>query len=138
MSQIAFNGTGVALVTPFKNGQADYPTLEGLINYVIDGGVDYLVSLVGECCVSNSWQNWNDAQGRRTKKLGEAAASFIKQDTLKDVEILKPQIHKPPKLATFVVVIRPRSYLNLEMFSCGKKRRRTLTTHNDSNNQVLK
>lgn len=45
MSQISFNGTGVALVTPFKNGQIDYTTLEGLINYVIEGGVDYLVSL---------------------------------------------------------------------------------------------
>ncbi len=41
-----FQGTGVALVTPFNSdGSVDYASLERLINYVIDGGVDYLVSL---------------------------------------------------------------------------------------------
>lgn len=39
------NGTGVALVTPFQNGKVDYKALEKLINHVIEGGVDYLVSL---------------------------------------------------------------------------------------------
>ncbi len=39
-------GTGVALVTPFDANQAvDYPALERVINYVIDGGVEYLVTL---------------------------------------------------------------------------------------------
>ena len=38
-------GTGVALVTPFQNGQVDYKDLEKLINHVIDGSVEYLVSL---------------------------------------------------------------------------------------------
>ena len=38
-------GTGVALVTPFINGKIDYETLERIIEYTIDGGVDYLVSL---------------------------------------------------------------------------------------------
>ncbi len=37
-------GTGVALVTPFKKDLSiDYKSLENLINYVIDGGVNYLV-----------------------------------------------------------------------------------------------
>ena len=37
-------GTGVALVTPFKDDKSlDYIGLENLINYVIDGGIDYLV-----------------------------------------------------------------------------------------------
>jgi len=41
-----FHGTGVAMVTPFDtNGQVDYAGLENLINYLIDGGVNYLVSL---------------------------------------------------------------------------------------------
>lgn len=40
----AFKGIGVALVTPFlEDLQVDYPSLERLINHVIDGGVDYLV-----------------------------------------------------------------------------------------------
>lgn len=40
-----FNGTGVALVTPFKAGKVDFEGLKRLINHVIEGGVDYVVSL---------------------------------------------------------------------------------------------
>lgn len=39
-------GTGVAAVTPFNtNGEIDFTGLENLINHMIDGGVDYIVSL---------------------------------------------------------------------------------------------
>ncbi|WP_282628192.1 4-hydroxy-tetrahydrodipicolinate synthase [Empedobacter sedimenti] len=39
-------GTGVALVTPFQqDGAVDYVALEKLVNYSIDGGVEYLVIL---------------------------------------------------------------------------------------------
>ena len=39
-------GTGVALVTPFKpDGSVDYAALERVIDFVIDGGVEYLVTL---------------------------------------------------------------------------------------------
>lgn len=40
-----FRGTGVALVTPFKNGRIDWDGLEKIIEHVIAGGVDFLVSL---------------------------------------------------------------------------------------------
>ncbi len=41
-----FEGVGVALVTPFhRDGEIDYPALEKVINHVIDGHVDYLVTL---------------------------------------------------------------------------------------------
>lgn len=40
-----FSGTGVALITPFRNYHIDYPALEEIINFVIDSGVDYVVSL---------------------------------------------------------------------------------------------
>ncbi len=40
-----FRGTGVALVTPFKNGQIDWEDLEKLIEHVLSGGVEFLVSL---------------------------------------------------------------------------------------------
>lgn len=41
-----FRGTGVALVTPFnEDGSIDFDGLESLINYNIEGGVEYLVSL---------------------------------------------------------------------------------------------
>ncbi len=38
-------GTGVALVTPFRNGQIDRPSLESIMEHVLAGGVDFLVSL---------------------------------------------------------------------------------------------
>ena len=40
-----FSGTGVALITPFRNYVVDYPALGEIINFVIDSGVDYVVSL---------------------------------------------------------------------------------------------
>jgi 4-hydroxy-tetrahydrodipicolinate synthase len=41
-----FYGTGVAIVTPFQaNGQIDYDALSRLIDYLIQGGVEYIVSL---------------------------------------------------------------------------------------------
>ncbi len=41
-----FRGTGVALITPFKqNGTVDYGALEKLIRFNIEGGVNYFVIL---------------------------------------------------------------------------------------------
>ncbi|KIO76275.1 dihydrodipicolinate synthase [Pedobacter lusitanus] len=51
-----FHGTGVALVTPFNaDGSVDYDSLAKLINYQIDGKVEYLVSLgtTGETATLN-------------------------------------------------------------------------------------
>jgi len=40
------SGTGVALITPFKsNLEVDYPALGRVIDLVIEGGVDYVVTL---------------------------------------------------------------------------------------------
>ncbi|MBN2746432.1 MAG: 4-hydroxy-tetrahydrodipicolinate synthase [Bacteroidales bacterium] len=39
-------GTGVALVTPFhENGQVDFESLQNLVNFVIAGGVEFVVAL---------------------------------------------------------------------------------------------
>src|SRR5690606_34502156 len=39
-------GTGIALITPFnENGSIDFPALEKLVDYSINGGVEYLVCL---------------------------------------------------------------------------------------------
>ncbi len=40
------SGVGAAMITPFTpNGQVDYDALARMIDYVIDGGVDYIVAL---------------------------------------------------------------------------------------------
>ncbi len=56
MKHTDYIGTGVALVTPFKNGEVDYNALSRIINYVLEGGVDYLVALgsTGETATLNS------------------------------------------------------------------------------------
>ena len=41
----ALEGTGVALVTPFKDGVIDFEAHERILEFVIKGGVDYVVSL---------------------------------------------------------------------------------------------
>jgi 4-hydroxy-tetrahydrodipicolinate synthase len=39
-----FKGTGVAIVTPFtKDGNVDFKSLERLVNFIIKGGVEYVV-----------------------------------------------------------------------------------------------
>lgn len=55
MSSFKLRGTGVALVTPFKNNEIDYKALGDLLEYVINGGVDYLVALgsTGETATLN-------------------------------------------------------------------------------------
>lgn len=45
MNSVNLSGTGVALVTPFKNGAVDFNSLTNIINHVINGGVDYVISL---------------------------------------------------------------------------------------------
>ena len=40
------NGLGVALVTPFSaNGKVDFPSLQAVVEHVIQGGADFLVAL---------------------------------------------------------------------------------------------
>ncbi|MBI1226213.1 MAG: 4-hydroxy-tetrahydrodipicolinate synthase [Bacteroidetes bacterium] len=46
MKQQQLNGTGVAIVTPFQQGgKIDFDALEKIIEHVITGGVDFIVSL---------------------------------------------------------------------------------------------
>jgi len=45
MNQLCSGGTGVALVTPFRLNDIDFPALERIIEHVIAGGVDFIVSL---------------------------------------------------------------------------------------------
>ena len=50
-----YKGTGVALITPLKNGNIDFHALERIIEHVIAGGVNYLVPLgsTGETATLN-------------------------------------------------------------------------------------
>lgn len=45
ISRARLRGTGVAIVTPFKNGKVDYPALRKIVEHLISGKVNYLVAL---------------------------------------------------------------------------------------------
>jgi 4-hydroxy-tetrahydrodipicolinate synthase len=45
MIQSKFVGTGVAIITPFLNGEIDYPAMTKVINHIIEGGAEYIVAL---------------------------------------------------------------------------------------------
>ena len=54
-------GIGVAVITPFKNGEVDYSSLTQVINHILGGGVDYLVMLgsTGETATLNAEESRN-------------------------------------------------------------------------------
>ena len=54
-------GIGVAVITPFKNGEVDYSSLTRVINHILGGGVDYLVMLgsTGETATLNAEESRN-------------------------------------------------------------------------------
>ena len=45
MASFTPTGTGVALITPFTSGRIDFEALSRIIDHVIEGGVEYVVSL---------------------------------------------------------------------------------------------
>ncbi len=45
MIQSKFVGTGVAMITPFKNGEIDFPAMEKIIEHIIHGKAEYIVVL---------------------------------------------------------------------------------------------
>ncbi len=55
MKDQRFIGTGVAIITPFRNDEIDFPALGNIIDYVINGGVNYIVALgsTGETATLN-------------------------------------------------------------------------------------
>ena len=55
-----FKGTGVAIITPFKQQKIDFDALTDVVNHVINGGVDYIVALgsTGETATLN----WKEAR----------------------------------------------------------------------------
>jgi 4-hydroxy-tetrahydrodipicolinate synthase len=87
-----FYGTGIAIVTPFQeDGQIDYDGLKNLINYLIDGGVEYIVSLgtTGENVTLSAaekkkvWQHTADVVNGRVNLIagigGNNTAEIVEQ-----------------------------------------------------------
>jgi 4-hydroxy-tetrahydrodipicolinate synthase len=114
MLRHALNGTGVALVTPFKKDKSiDFEALENLIDIQIAGGINYVVSLgtTGESVVLSDQEKIevfnctvNKVNGRVPIVIGiggnDTAAviqSFSKFDLTKVVAILSvtPYYNKP-------------------------------------------
>lgn len=55
MKDQRFIGTGVAIITPFRDNEVDFPALGSIIEHVISGGVNYIVALgsTGETATLN-------------------------------------------------------------------------------------
>lgn len=55
MKESKYKGTGVAIITPFKDQKIDFDALTTVVEHVINGGVDYLVALgsTGETATLN-------------------------------------------------------------------------------------
>lgn len=45
MKHTQYVGTGVALITPFRNGKIDFDAFKKIIDHVLEGGVEYVVPL---------------------------------------------------------------------------------------------
>lgn len=109
-----FHGTGVALVTPFNtDGTVDYQGLKKLINHLVDGGIDYLVSLgtTGETATLSKDEKkkvWdftaeiNDGRlplvagigGNDTQSIGQAIKTF-ENNQYSAVLSVSPYYNKP-------------------------------------------
>lgn len=44
MATPLFTGCGTAIVTPFKNGEVDYPALDRLVEMQLEGGIDAIIA----------------------------------------------------------------------------------------------
>jgi 4-hydroxy-tetrahydrodipicolinate synthase len=89
-----FYGTGVAMVTPFEaDGQVDYDALGRLIDYLIDGSVEYLVSLgtTGESATLSADERKRVFAYTAEKVAGRAGlvAGIAGNNTLEVVDQLK-------------------------------------------------
>jgi 4-hydroxy-tetrahydrodipicolinate synthase len=89
-----FYGTGVAAVTPFHaDGQIDYDALSKLIDYLVDGGIEYLVSLgtTGESATLSSEERkkvWDFTAKAINGRIG-LVAGIGGNNTLEVVEQIK-------------------------------------------------
>lgn len=75
MKKNPFQGTGIALVTPFTlSGEVDYPALTRLVNHCISGGVEFLVALgtTGETATLTS-----EEKGRIQESILSATANRV-------------------------------------------------------------
>ena len=73
-----FRGVGTAMITPFKNGDIDYFTLERLIDLQIEGGVDALIigGTTGEAAVLSDSERYSLFEFCREKCLGRTKLIF--------------------------------------------------------------
>ena len=72
MKKHILQGTGVALITPFKDDKSiDIPALEKLVHYQIENGVDYLVVLGTTAETATLSENEKEIVKETTKKANQ-------------------------------------------------------------------
>jgi len=103
MKHKAYIGTGVALITPFKNGAVDHDALKRIIDHVIEGGVEYLVLLgsTGETATLNHQEAreiLNTAIAHNAGRVPIVAGNFAGNNTLEIVRQIA-EFAAPPMLS---------------------------------------
>ena len=84
-----FEGLSVAMVTPFRQGEVDYPALDRLLDHLLEGGVDGIIPLgttgegptvsleerseivkrsVQRARSASSWHIWRTSRSRCTRR----------------------------------------------------------------------
>ena len=108
----SFVGTGVALVTPFKKDfSVDFEALDKIVNYVIEGGVEYLVVLgtTGEpaTLTSDEKERVIEAIVKTNNKRLPLVLGVGGNNTMQVVEELKTR-----NLAAFSAILSVSPYYN--------------------------
>ncbi len=99
-------GCGTALVTPFRDGQVDYEAYAGLVDYQVEGGVDFLVPLgtTGETPCLTDEEKINILKLAREHSCGKTVVAGVGTNSLEHT-IANIRLLEPHGVDVFLVVV---------------------------------
>ena len=96
--KVIFKGAATALITPFSNGKIDYPTLERLIDFQINSGIDALVigGTTGEAATLSDEERYT--LFREAKRMVDGRCKLIFGTGTNDTRVAKKHTEYATKL----------------------------------------
>ena len=93
MKNLIFSGVATALVTPFKNGEIDFPSLSGIIDFQLKSDIDAIVALgtTGEASTLSEYERYKLYEFAAERVNGKVPLIFGtgSNDTKKSIEYTK-------------------------------------------------